>query len=154
MDLLLWRHAEAEDGIPDAPRQLTPRGEKQARRVAKWLRKRLPEDARIIVSPATRCQQTAQALGLPFETVKRIGTAASVADILAAAHWPKGRSQRGGTVVVVGHQPTLGEVASQVLTGVQAGWTIKKGAVWWIGFRANEGATETVLRAAIVPELV
>ncbi len=34
MDLLLWRHAEAEDGTPDLKRKLTPRGEKQARQMA------------------------------------------------------------------------------------------------------------------------
>ena len=59
MELILWRHAEAEDGIPDAKRPLTERGQKQARKMAKWLRKRLPEDTRIIVSPALRCRQTA-----------------------------------------------------------------------------------------------
>jgi phosphohistidine phosphatase len=153
MELLLWRHAEAADGIPDAQRPLTPRGEKQARRVAKWLRKRLPEDTRILVSPATRCQQTAQALGLPFETVKRIGTAASVADVLAAAHWPKGPGQRGGTILVIGHQPTLGEVAARLLSGTEAGWQIKKGALWWLSEARGSSETGVVLRAVIGPEL-
>ncbi len=77
MDIILWRHAEAEDGTPDAKRALTPRGEKQARKIAKWLAKRLPEDVRIVVSPAVRCQQTAEALGLPFHTSKLVGTAAT-----------------------------------------------------------------------------
>ena len=34
MDLLLWRHAEAEDGEDDLKRRLTERGEKQARDMA------------------------------------------------------------------------------------------------------------------------
>ena len=34
MDLLLWRHAEAEDGIPDLKRKLTKRGEKQAQQMS------------------------------------------------------------------------------------------------------------------------
>jgi hypothetical protein len=60
MDLLLWRHAEAEDGEDDAEaedgeddlkRRLTERGQKQARAMAKWIRERQPKDLRIIVSP-------------------------------------------------------------------------------------------------------
>jgi phosphohistidine phosphatase len=62
MELILWRHAEAEIGEPDLGRKLTPRGEKQARRVAEWLHAQLPDSARILVSPATRAQQTAKAL--------------------------------------------------------------------------------------------
>jgi phosphohistidine phosphatase len=42
MDLILWRHAEAEEGGPDLERKLTPKGRKQAKRVAAWLLQRLP----------------------------------------------------------------------------------------------------------------
>ena len=41
MDLILWRHAEAIDGMPDLARKLTPKGAKQAREMAAWLRPRL-----------------------------------------------------------------------------------------------------------------
>ena len=84
MDLLLWRHAEAEDGIPDLKRRLTARGEKQAQQIAEWLHQHAPKKLRILVSPALRCQQTAKALGLPFETDKRLGTDGNVASLLAA----------------------------------------------------------------------
>ena len=46
MELILWRHAEAEPGEPDLGRKLTAKGEKQARRVAEWLQTRLPQTAR------------------------------------------------------------------------------------------------------------
>ena len=36
MDLLLWRHAEAVEGSPDHARELTERGQRQARRMATW----------------------------------------------------------------------------------------------------------------------
>ena len=85
MDLLLWRHAEAEDGFPDSERKLTPRGEEQARRMAAWIKAHAPKDLRVVASPAKRCQQTAQALGLPFDTDSRLGTGNPVADLLAAA---------------------------------------------------------------------
>ena len=51
MELVLWRHADAEDGIPDEARKLTPKGIRQAERMAAWLRERLPQHARILNSP-------------------------------------------------------------------------------------------------------
>ena len=145
-DLLLWRHADAEQGMPDDGRALTKKGLKQAKQVAQWLRPRLPEGCLILVSPAKRAQQTAAALDLSYTTEERIGTRADAADIIAAAGWPR----RHGAVLVVGHQPTLGEVAAQVLTGEPNDWAIKKGALWWVSNRAGE----VVLRAVVSPDLL
>ena len=153
MDLILWRHAEAAVGVPDAKRKLTARGQKQAKQVARWLGSRLPEGARILASPAVRAVRTAEALGLPVEEIAQIGTGADAADILAAAGWPEGTEKRGGTVVVVGHQPTLGRVAALLLSGEEADWTIKKGALWWFSTRVRSGETQTVLRAVVGPDL-
>ncbi len=74
MELILWRHAEAEDGFPDAARKLTEKGLQQAHNMAKWLKPRLPRNARIMVSPAKRTQQTALALSNDFETMQEVGT--------------------------------------------------------------------------------
>ena len=148
MNLLLWRHADAEDGIPDAGRALTAKGLKQAKQVAQWLKPRLPEDCLILASPAKRAQQTAQALELPYTTEPRVGVHADAAEIIAAAEWPR----RKGTVIVVGHQPTLGQVAAALLSGEPEGWTIRKGALWWFSVRAS--ADRAVLRAVISPELL
>lgn len=145
-DLLLWRHADAEDGIPDAERALTKKGLRQAKDVAAWLKARLPGDCLVLVSPAKRAQQTAAALDLPCITDKRIGVHAGSADIIAAAGWP----ERKGTVLVVGHQPTLGQAAAWLLTGERADWTIKKGALWWFSRRAGD----VLLRAAVGPDLL
>lgn len=149
MDILLWRHAEAEDGAPDAKRRLTARGRKQAKQVARWLKPRLPAGARILASPAVRAVQTAEALGLPFERLDKLGTGASASSLLGAAGWP----HAGGTVLVVGHQPTLGRAAALLLTGDAADWSIRKGAVWWFTRRMRNGSVETVLRAVIAPDL-
>ena len=152
MDLLLWRHAEAEEGIPDLKRKLTKRGEKQAQQMAEWIIKHAPKNLRILVSPALRCQQTAQALGRPFETDKRLSTDSQVSHLLAAVGWPDGGKE--SAVLVVGHQPTLGQAAALLLSGVEAGWTVKKGAVWWFSNRTRQGETQTVLRAAFSPDNV
>jgi len=150
MELVLWRHAEAEDGVSDSARALTKKGHKQAEAVAGWLKDRLPKSARVLVSPATRAQQTAAALELPVITVDSIGVGASAAEILEAADWPN----RGGTVVVVGHQPTLGRAAALLLTGEDVEWAIKKGAVWWFSSRVRDGGRQVTLRAVLGPDLV
>src|SRR5262245_23237221 len=77
MNLILWRHADAEDAAPgasDDARGLTAKGEKQAKRMAAWLKSRLLDDAEILVSPARRAQQTAQALTRRFQTSAEVGT--------------------------------------------------------------------------------
>lgn len=150
MDLLLWRHAEAEDGPVDLQRQLTKRGEKQAQEMAQWIRKHQPKKMRILVSPAVRCQQTAKALGFPFETVRSLGPEAGVSDLIAASGWPSASE----AVLIVGHQPTLGHMASLALAGQESDWSIKKGALWWLNRRERAGESQTVLRASITPELV
>ena len=150
IELLLWRHADAEDGIPDAGRALTKKGLKQAMQMAAWLKPRLPSDCLILASPAKRAQQTAAALYLPYTTEGRIGVQADIAGLIAASSWRK----RAGTVIVVGHQPTLGRLAAWLLVGEPADWTIKKGALWWFSARTGGGDNHTVLKAVVSPELL
>ena len=150
MDLLLWRHAEAEDGEDDLKRRLTERGEKQARAMAKWIREHQPKDLRIIASPAVRTQQTVEALKLPFETIRKIGPDACVSELIAASGWPQG----AGSVLIVGHQPSLGRLASLLLAGHESGWSVKKGALWWLSNRTRRSEAQTVLRAMIPAEFL
>jgi len=154
VDLILWRHAEAEPGEPDLGRRLTPKGEKQARRMAEWLHAHLPDSAKIVASPAARAQQTAQALAelsrRKLKTLDAIAPGASADAVLAAVDWPDGKSP----VVVVGHQPTLGWVASKVMTGEELPWSIKKAAVWWLQSRSREDDQPVMLRAVISPDLL
>jgi phosphohistidine phosphatase len=145
MDLILWRHAEAEDGSPDAARKLTKHGREQARHVAAWLKPRLPKRCEVLVSPAVRTQETASALGIRFETSGAVGTSATAAEIITAIQWPT----RSKAVLIVGHQPTLGRVAATLLSGGEGGWHIAKGAVWWL--RHVDG--ETRLFAVMHPKL-
>jgi len=144
MDLILWRHADAEDGVPDLERKLTKKGRKQAARVAEWLLERLPDDFVVLASPAARARETAQALGVKIKAVDQLAPGAAVKKILQAADWPDGE----GTVIVVGHQPDLGTAAAH-LCGVTAGWSIKKGGLWWF-----EHAHPVEVRAVISPDLL
>lgn len=149
MELILWRHADAEQGIPDSERKLTAKGERQAVRVAKWLKTRLPDDAKILSSPAKRAQQTARALAKNFKLVNALDTGADAESLLAACGWPRAE----GTVVAVGHQPVLGQAAALALTGKTGEWSLKKGAVFWLETRGRGAAQQVTVRAAISPDL-
>jgi len=148
MELILWRHAEAEDTVPDQDRELTAKGRKQASRMADWLTPRLSQDIRIMVSPATRTLQTAQALGRRVERVPALAPGGSAADVLAATGWP----DAAYPVLVVGHQPTLGQVAMQLLTGQAGDLAVKKGSIWWFQSRERAGQLQVVLRAVATPD--
>ena len=150
MDLILWRHCEAEPGEPDLGRRLTSKGMKQAERMAEWLERHLPDSCRILVSPADRAQQTAAALQRKSRTVPELGPGASVTAVLAAANWPDSREP----VMLVGHQPTLGMIASFLLSGEEAYWSVRKGAVWWLSNRVRDGGAAIVLKVVIGPDFL
>lgn len=154
MDLILWRHAQAQalstDMNQDMARELTRKGTHQADQMAKWLNKRLPSTVRVLASPAKRTQQTAKALGRPFHTVQEINPQASVDDLWAAACWPTLKD----TVVIVGHQPTLGLLAARLLTGQDLAWSVRKGAVWWLRLTDREGGQQVALHAVQSPDLL
>jgi phosphohistidine phosphatase len=150
MELILWRHAEAEDGVPDSARKLTDKGLKQAQAMAEWLKPRLPKNTCIMASPTKRTQQTAAALNDDFETVREIGPSASAKAILVAAGWPDAK----GAVVMVGHQPTLGEAAALLMCGSPMEWNIRKGAIWWFSHKTKGNGVEMILRTSISPDML
>ena len=155
MDLVLWRHAEAIDLElvgDDMLRTLTPRGEKQAQRVGAWLDRQLPASTKVLVSPALRADQTAKALDRKYKTHAALAPLAGVDDLLALVHWPNANSS--GCVLVVGHQPTLGQTVSRLLGLGSTDCSIKKGGLWWLRLREREAATEVSVVAVLSPDLV
>ncbi len=151
MQLVLWRHADADPGLADTQRALTDKGRKQAARVAKWLEPRLEGRWVVYASPAVRTRQTADALGRPYETRPALGTDTTPEALLRDIGWPGGEDN----VIVVGHQPTLGRIAARLLTGHGGDIPVKKGALWWFSSRIHDGYDEgeTLLRAVIGPDL-
>ena len=157
MDLILWRHAEAEDwpegdgqASSDMDRSLTARGEKQAARMAAWLDRQLPEGARIVVSPARRCEQTALALGRKYRLRPEIAPDASPANLLELVQWPFAKSP----VLVIGHQPTLGQTIAQLMGLLESDCPVKKGALWWLRNRDRDGHSQTVVVTVQSPEIL
>jgi phosphohistidine phosphatase len=153
MDLVLWRHAEAQEwveGCKDMDRALTPRGEKQAARMAGWLDRQLPEGTRIFVSPALRSVQTVQALSRKYKVRAELGPEGTAAQLLELVNWPVVKN----TVLVVGHQPVLGQVIAQLLGLSASECAVKKGAVWWLRNRERDALSQTVLLTVQSPELL
>ena len=151
MELILWRHADAEDNNPqgDLARRLTKKGQKQAERMARWLAPRLEGEWRVVASPAQRALETVAPLEREFEVRESVSTSASAQSVLREAGWPG-----GGRVVVVGHQPTLGEVAARLLGGEAGEVSVRKGAILWFATRERDGAHETVLKAVLDPDML
>jgi phosphohistidine phosphatase len=153
MDLILWRHAEAHEGAEegdDLARVLTSRGEKQAARMAAWLDRHLPEGTRILASPARRSQQTVAALGRKFKVRQELAPDGNVANLLTLVQWPKAK----GCVLVVGHQPILGQTIAQLLALTATECAVKKGAVWWLRNREREAMSQTVVVTVQSPDVL
>jgi len=142
MDLILWRHADAEEAAAggDLARELTRRGRKQSERMGARLRGHIGRDWLVLSSPARRAVQTAEGLEMPFEERPVLAPGASVAAILREAQWPGGKR----SVVVVGHQPTLGEVAAKLL-GTREDMAFRKAAAWWFEDRDGRAVLKCVM---------
>jgi phosphohistidine phosphatase len=158
MDLILWRHADAEiaaEGEDDLSRQLTSKGEKQAIRIATWLDRHLPEGVRILVSPARRTEQTAKALNRRYKLRDELVPDSSADEVLALIKWDIKKGPQGkGPVLLVGHQPYLGEIAARLLAMQVQTCAIRKGAVWWLRSRVREDQSEILLLNVINPDFV
>ena len=153
MDLILWRHAAAVDwimGCDDMQRELTPQGEKQAARMAAWLDRQLHKDVRIYASPARRTSQTAKALGRKYEVRPELSPGASASELLELVHWPDTKT----TILVVGHQPMLGQVIAQLIDLKATDCTIKKGAVWWLRNREHDKSAPALVATVQSPEFL
>ena len=165
MDLILWRHAEAEDWPEgqseaggargsDLERSLTSRGEKQATRMANWLDRQLPEGTRILVSPARRCEQTVLALGRKYKIRTELAPGATPGQLLELVQWPASKSP----ILIVGHQPTLGQAIAQLLGLQESECPVKKGAVWWLRYRTlereHDSSGQTVVVTVQSPEIL
>ena len=159
MNLVLWRHAEAEDTSPDLTRALTAAGRRSAARIARVLAAQLPSDAHVLVSPATRAVQTAEALvrksKLHYDIEPRLQPGAALSEVLAAIE--DGMHANGAEtpwLVVVGHQPWIGQIARRLLANSDGDWSVRKAAAWWLVRRARGGDAAWTLRTVFDPDLV
>jgi phosphohistidine phosphatase len=121
MDLYLVRHAIAEDASPsgrDADRALTAEGKAKMRRGAQGLRALGVRLDLILTSPYRRAAETAEILAAALGDVEvrplpELAAGAQVPELLAALR----PFRHLEALALVGHQPDLGILASEVATG-------------------------------------
>ncbi|MEJ7139093.1 SixA phosphatase family protein [Amphibiibacter pelophylacis] len=139
MDLLLWRHAHAhaaQEGQSDLDRALSPKGHRQAQRMAAWLRRRLPDDTLVCSSPARRAIETVEALERDYQRQPVMDPQGRARVVLDFLQWPPTPRQQAlaPTLLLVSHQPLLGDMLG-LLLGLgqsQGSLIIRKGDVWWL----------------------
>ncbi len=157
LQVIFWRHAEAEDAVPgdvadsDFRRELTRQGRRDASRMAAWIKAHVPKPWTVRASPAHRTIQTATALVDDPYADSLLAPGASADDMLGVIEHHRGQPS---ALVLCGHQPTLGAAALRWLSGSTSDFSVRKGAMLWIVERQREGAGARVLRACLSPDLL
>ena len=118
--------------------------------MAAWLDRQLPEGLRVLASPARRTEQTANALGRKFKMRAELLPGGTPQELLDLAQWPRAK----GAVLVVGHQPVLGQTIAQLLGLSVPECAVRKGSVWWLRQRQRLEESQTVLLAVQAPDLL
>lgn len=159
MQLLLIRHAIAEERDPvhwpdDARRPLTDRGVARFEQVARTLASRGIRPDVLFSSRYVRAWQTAEILTRRADWTEPIPMPAlefdSSGEIINAVN----ESARDERIALIGHEPTLGELASTLLTGSDTGMEIevKKGGVICLECGSRVQAGEAMLRWYLTPK--
>ena len=160
MLLLLIRHAQAVERNPaalpdDTLRELTPKGKKIHEQMSRALRKHDLVPNAILASPWKRAWQTALILA------KGAGGDVVACPELAASPDLKGLGEAVGPrsadeiVAMVGHEPWLGELASELLAGEPKRLAIDFPKSGVLGLDLPEiGAGRAALRFFLRPKLI
>ena len=119
--VLIMRHGEAAPGFPDHARPLTPRGEREADTMARWLASRVEQGElalpMLYASPYVRAQQTAQrisdALGVPLNTLSFITPEDPPSDV---SEWLL-THRDDAPIMLVSHMPLVGDLAGLLVEG-------------------------------------
>lgn len=146
-NIIVWRHAEAEladetSGKDDIARMLTSKGRRQSRSMARWLKQNLPKDTMLLCSPAMRCVQTAEALKHKITVHQALHPGANlqeILDVLANLEYAQ------SNLLIVGHQPWLGQLVTHLTGFSGAELNVKKGAIWWLRQSFNQAYQYNVL---------
>ncbi len=148
-NIILWRHAEAEPadfelGEQDEARKLTAKGHQQAKRMGRWLKEHLPKNTILVCSPAVRAVQTADVLHYKIHLDSALKPGAGLVDVLNALS----RYQQQKNILIVGHQPWLGELLAYLFeqsplnVANTPSVSVKKGAVWWLRRHSAETSSQ------------
>lgn len=158
--LLLVRHAIAQDRdeafeqqLSDAERPLTKKGKRRMRRAAAGLRQITGQVERILSSPLLRAQQTAEILSIeypdcPVVLCDFLGPGQPIPSLIPLL----AEEANEGTLIVVGHEPDLGQLISLLLCGhIRATVCLKKGGAAMIDFPGEIGGGQGQLLWLLTP---
>jgi phosphohistidine phosphatase len=148
--IILWRHADAapadiEQGEDDMQRQLTTKGLIQAKKMAVWLNHKLSEPSILVSSPAARAMQTAEALKQKAIEEYALRPSANFQEVLKFLADLEAKNtteieteiKPRKSLIIVGHQPWLGQLVTHLTGFSGAEISIKKGAIWWLRLSIN-----------------
>jgi len=143
LNLLIIRHADAgtpfDDPVDDLSRPLSAKGLKQATLLKHWMKKNLSGGVKVLSSPSVRTMETAKAGGLKAKGDDRLLPNANLSDACELLRDHGTHLHRRGPIVLVGHQPLLGQLLAYLVAGVpQQCWDIRKGTLWWLRFEEGE----------------
>lgn len=150
MDILLMRHGRAAERDtfhgPDEQRPLTTAGRTRLKRALPGLRQLVPRIDQVISSPLLRARQTAELVLEQFPAVSsEVAELAPGGDPQKLTRWLA--RQRSEIVLLVGHEPDLGQLASWYLTGSRESFMpMKKGAICLLRFSGTPRAAQGELR--------
>ena len=159
MEIWLLRHAVAEDRSGtgrDADRTLTEDGHRRAREVARGLAALEPGIELVLTSPFARARQTAEPAARALKLLARLRETPALEpdadpdDVLAEI-----RSEKVGSVLLVGHEPHLGALLGRLVAGRPGlAMPMKKAAVARLSWEGSGAATLRALLPARVLALV
>jgi phosphohistidine phosphatase len=153
-ELIVWRHAhalDAEIGQDDMERELSDKGRQQAKKMAHWLEQKLAPDCLIFVSPSVRTLATIAPLQRPYTVTSELAPDSSVDRILKLIDWPN----YSGQIMIVGHQPSLGDLVSQLMFNSVSKYAIRKACLNWIAQKNDaQDQIKTYIKAVMSPELL
>jgi phosphohistidine phosphatase len=118
--------------------------------MAKWLDQHMPEGMRILSSPALRCESTAAALGRKYKLCPELKPDSNVESLLDIAGWPDAKTP----ALIIGHQPTLGQVVTHALHVPTANFSVRKGSVWWLRNRWRMHEQSAIVHCVQTPDLL
>jgi len=136
MILYIVRHSDAvpsgTPGVPEDERPLTDKGTKKMREIARGLRAVDVKPELILSSPLPRARRTAEIVveemggGIPLKLTDALSPSGN-----RSALYREFRTDRKlSAVMIVGHQPALGEIAGEIAWGSAEHYLeLKKGGV-------------------------
>lgn len=148
MEIILWRHAEADDNyVDDLNRALTQKGREQAEITAEWLANRLPDNYLLLSSQAKRAKQTAAYLSEPLvDAIFNPGNSA----VKVKNQLNQLIKEYNRPLVLVGHQPFLGQVASLYKRGDSMSQPVKKSGIYWLKERSGVWYYKAILSPKLI----